>query len=1030
MSFRLSHTLTFCLLIVSFGLSAQTDGDIFKELGAASHNGPVPSRLELRDGEWLQRLRAQTGQAKFRFQTDRLRAGQLPKTPGLTLLTDHETGRVIRATGRPRALAPKAPTRKDALDYLELLAEDLQLRAGDDEIRPGELLTDELGQTHVRLQQFYRGLPVKPADAYLHATDSQGFDLFMGRLQPAPEGLQITPGLSVETVITEAKISFGSTWHQLSSQQLEWVGEPQIEAELVVYYHDDIARLAYELELHPNLGIHLTRYVDAHDGTTIHEHSHICGTAGLHAVLPPTTATAQNLYGQTVTLNTFSQDGGFFLFDLARPMARTDANGDAQGVIQTFDAAGQSPLNDGFNPATGSSANNRDWTRNATSVHSNAGIAYEYYRTNFNRNSIDGQGGSIYSFYNVNDEDGAQLDNAFWGGRAMFYGNGDQGFRDLPKALDVAGHEMTHGVISATANLVYELQPGAINESLADVFGYLIENRTNDFRLGDDVINPAVFPSGALRNLQDPNNGGNRFGDRGWQPAHTDEYVNLPNDRDNDNGGVHVNSGIPNRAFYNFATTAGIGDDRAGQVYYRAMTTYLTRSSRFIDLRLAVARAALDLYGADAELAANTAFANVGIGGPVDTGGGGGTTPEQGGDYENDLSVNPGDRFILLTDTDRSALYLADEGGNILANPLATVAPGSRPSVTDDGTLALFIDDENQIRGYDFVNDELFFLEGTPATIWRNVAISKDGRLIALTTTDQDNIIYVGALANGDLAPMVLTNPTFGQGISTDNVLYPDAMEWEPGGEFLMYDALSQLDDGLTFWDINFLRAWDGDADTFGDGDIVKLYDQLEEGTSIGNPTFAKNSPYVIAFDRVNVPGSSTTYAVLAANIEQGETALVWNNDAIGYPNYGVADDFLLFDGETGDGTEVLAVQPLMANKITVDGNPGAIINGGSWGTNFATGQRELSVALDAPVVENTAVRLYPTATSGAVTVEFPLLTGPRPLRVLDLSGRTVTTFNVAHDRAQLDLSNLPAGQYYLAVPVVDGVVVRAVVRR
>ena len=70
-----------------------------------------------------------------------------------------------------------------------------------------------------------------------------------------------------------------------------------------------------------------------------------------------------------------------------------------------------------------------------------------------------------------------------------------------------------------------------------------------------------------------------------------------------------------------------------------------------------------------------------------------------------------------------------------------------------------------------------------------------------------------------------------------------------------MYDALNELDDGVEYWDINFLRAWNDDADDFGDGAITKLYDQLEAGTSIGNPTFAKNSPYIIAFDRQNGSG-------------------------------------------------------------------------------------------------------------------------------------------------------------------------------
>src|SRR5215203_7409311 len=98
------------------------------------------------------------------------------------------------------------------------------------------------------------------------------------------------------------------------------------------------------------------------------------------------------------------------------------------------------------------------------------------------------------------------MDNAFWNGSAMFYGNGNSSFRQLERGLDVAGHEMSHGVIQNTANLEYIGQSGALNESYADVFGAMIDR--NDWQIGEDVVLPAVFPSGALRDLSNPNNGG------------------------------------------------------------------------------------------------------------------------------------------------------------------------------------------------------------------------------------------------------------------------------------------------------------------------------------------------------------------------------------------------------------------------------------------------------------------------------------------------------------------------------------------
>mgnify|MGYP007013093076 FL=1 len=98
-----------------------------------------------------------------------------------------------------------------------------------------------------------------------------------------------------------------------------------------------------------------------------------------------------------------------------------------------------------------------------------------------------------------------------------------------------------------------------------------------------------------------------------------------------------------------------------------------------------------------------------------------------------------------------------------------------------------------------------------------------------------------------------------------------------------MDDARSRLDDGLEFWDIGFVRAWDSDAASFGDGSIRKLSSNLPDGVSIGNPTFSKNSPYIIAFEEVDFENDS--YKIIGANIETGASATIFENNIISYPN-------------------------------------------------------------------------------------------------------------------------------------------------
>ena len=107
---------------------------------------------------------------------------------------------------------------------------------------------------------------------------------------------------------------------------------------------------------------------------------------------------------------------------------------------------------------------------------------------------------------------------------------------------------MTHGVVEKTANLEYQDESGALNESFADVFGAMIDR--DDWKMGEDVMQPGVNPNNALRDLQDPHNGVSS-NSSWWQPKHTDEQYT----QSDDNGGVHINSGIPNHAFYLFAVS-------------------------------------------------------------------------------------------------------------------------------------------------------------------------------------------------------------------------------------------------------------------------------------------------------------------------------------------------------------------------------------------------------------------------------------------------------------------------------------------
>jgi Zn-dependent metalloprotease len=211
-----------------------------------------------------------------------------------------------------------------------------------------------------------------------------------------------------------------------------------------------------------------------------------------------------------------------------------------------------------------------------------AGATYDLYKEVFERNSIDNKGMRLDS--TVHYDKG--LDNAFWNGNQMVYGDGDgQLFQRFTKSIDVIGHEMTHGVTQLTANLMYRGEPGALNESVSDVFGSLVKQYVlketvdkADWLIGEGLFTPNVKGT-ALRSMKAP---GTAYDDeilgKDPQPAHMKDYQDISWD----DGGVHINSGIPNHAFYLIATEiGGYAWEKAGRIWYVALTEWFRPHATF-----------------------------------------------------------------------------------------------------------------------------------------------------------------------------------------------------------------------------------------------------------------------------------------------------------------------------------------------------------------------------------------------------------------------------------------------------------------
>jgi Zn-dependent metalloprotease len=233
-----------------------------------------------------------------------------------------------------------------------------------------------------------------------------------------------------------------------------------------------------------------------------------------------------------------------------------------------------------------------------------SGATFDLFQEVYQRNSIDAQGLALIS--TVHFQQG--YDNAFWDGNQMVYGDGDE---DLPEnerlfnrftaAIDIIGHELTHGVTQYEAQLVYSQQSGALNESFSDVFGSLVKQRTlaqmaeqADWIIGGGLLTPNVNGQG-IRSMSAP---GTAYDDpvlgKDPQPSHMNDYQNVPYD----NGGVHINSGIPNHAFYMAAMELGGNAwEKLGMVWYVTLRDKLGPQSQFQDAAQLTYQTAGELYG-------------------------------------------------------------------------------------------------------------------------------------------------------------------------------------------------------------------------------------------------------------------------------------------------------------------------------------------------------------------------------------------------------------------------------------------------
>lgn len=946
-------------------------------MNALSHRG---APLDQRQTASLARLRWKVPGKHVEWRTAR-------EKPVLSYLQAARLEPAAASAGE--GLSPEATT---AMNFLRNNAD--LLGAGNPETawRLEREERDGLGYTRMRFVQRWEGLEVWPAGITIQTSPAGDVMLLTGAYSPEP-GIPSEP----EIPSAEARSIALRDPFLPGSRILE---EPGL---LVHAPLESDARLAWRLVVGHEGFKRTELFIDAREGKVLSRVPQVVTTAA--------TGTGVDLNGQTRQLNLWRHtDNRFYTADTSKPMfdpsSQPPGPATSRGIISVLDQQNSPQIDLSGVAFISSTSANGPWNPHAVSASVNLGRVFDYYLQRFNRNSVDGSGGTMIGIVNL-DDDNAYSDSQ---SQMMIFGNR----RKYAEALDVVGHEMTHSVISTTARLVYQFQSGALNEAFSDILGEGCEAHFNggtpDWVMGAALGQP-------FRSLSKP---GSllAFGSTPY-PEKMSQFVDLP--ADVDKGGVHINSSVVNHCFYQLAVgmPGAIGIDDALAIFYRAVTTKLNPNSQFIDARLACVQSARELFGNGSAQALRTAeaFDFVEI---FDQQAAPGPTPIPAVDaLDSTLFIFPSGGFTWLGR--REASFGDNPAGVFLGNAgqQTRVMPGKKPSVRGDGAFGVFVTPDADGAFID-TQTGVFTTFGFAGQI-HSAALSADGNTQAYVLGDGSgnpgNRIYVFDQNSGATETYTVSQPLTDQsgGATSATVLFVDALDLSADGRYIYYDALNRL----TFPGGSFIDTWSVSFIDRGAGTIQNLIPPIP-GVNIGNPSIGQTRPDLLTFDVVESSGVSHVYV---ANLALGSVqplATLSGGFAIspGWPGYSGDDAAVVYTNHFFNGSiwvPYLESQPVQGDGVSANGAAFAWLSGSSpqIGSIYRRGvwqsPPELSVTASQPAAtesgvqgEFTVSRTGPTAGSAAFSF---VLTGSAANGV---------------DFQQLPLSGtIPAGQTGVVIPVI-----------
>ena len=852
----------------------------------------------------------------------------------------------------------------------------LRIGAPDQEFQLAKTETMTDGTQVLRFQQTFGGLEVWPAQVVTNVAQDGRLTTMTGAYVPTPEGLVLNAAVAPGEAVRVA-------WAHIGLLPPNNRPEPVLK----IYSENGAAKeLAYEVMVEGGMRDSQV-FVSAISGKVLKVISKICNIAvtGSGVGVVSTTALPLNLWQEGAT---------FYARDTTKPMYNA---GTGDGVIQIYNNnnTGQSGT---FAPAASSSQFSFSDPDAASALYC-LGKTYDFFSSEFSRNSYDNAGASMIAVVRYAETPGVPMQNAFWNGAFMGFGNGDK----LAGALDVIGHEMTHAVVQKTSDLVYENQPGALNESFSDIFGEGTEWKaagSSDWKIGTNLTT-----MGVLRDMVVPENH--------QQPSRMSAFVRTTEDH----GGVHINSGIPNRAFYLLVEGlpgGGIGRSKAHQIFYRTLTTKLSKGSDFQDLRAGAVQSAKELYGVGSaeSLKVMAAFDAVEIYDPSIVVS---TMPDQ---Y---AAVSGVDSYLYLYPSGQS-YYLArresaiDGAGNFNWVSTYPVSMTTRPSVSGDGSMAAFV-----TLDYDFAIAQTSSTMGSQQQafgypgIFNSVALSPDATKFACiarnsSTGIPESKLYLGNLSANTSEVINLNVPAI-DGVSSTPFTAVDEIDFSPDGSLLAFDGFSST----TLSDGTVLSGWSIYIINLRTKAIYSLLRQLP-GVTVRRPSFSRIGACRLAFELIE---DDRRY-VGAWDLMNGSFGVVRNDPDLGvgaYPRYSAADDKMMYTGTYlygGFYYPIQAYMRMMSDRVSPDNSqlPTSVQYDGRNGLSYRRG-----VFNGPPLVTVSALN---ASVKGGSSGKFRVsrIAGDQTIRV-PVSFTPIGTARPGADYTRLDtVAVLSAGVSYVDVTV------------